>query len=401
MLRVGLTGGIASGKSHVLSRLAAAGFATLDLDVVAHELMAPDGPAHRPVVEAFGRELLDAEGRIDRRRLGARVFSDPAARRRLDAIVHPLVREEEARRIASLPSGPSTVVVTDAALLVEAGVHLRFDRLLVVHCRPEQQVERLMSRGGLDLPAARARVDAQMPAEEKRRFAHFEIDTRGSLAETDRQVSNLVERLTRLARTPRVPFAVGLPRAAGCLLRSPARGPRGLDAVVVAEEAGSVGGLEMERVARRLSPPSPGPWFRAAEDDPEPGPETLVAPLVVQTLTRHGPDREYLLGAAASLARLTHVGPGRVADACFYARALLEGALQGAHPVGEIPEAWVADAVRWAGEPPSDRMRRVVAETPGGSERPGLAGALVAISEGVPPESVPSRIRDAAARLLT
>src|SRR2546427_3185758 len=121
ILRVGLTGGIACGKSYVLRRLAAAGLATLDLDEVAHEVMAPGGAAHADVVREFGSGILAADGKVDRKRLGDVVFADPSARARLNALVHPRVREEEARRAAAADRGPGTVVVTDAALLVGAG----------------------------------------------------------------------------------------------------------------------------------------------------------------------------------------------------------------------------------------------------------------------------------------
>ena len=123
MLRVGLTGGIACGKSRVLVRLGAKGLATLDLDALGHHVMAPGGSAHDDVVAAFGSRILAPDGSIDRKSLGAVVFSDPAARRRLDALVHPRVRAEEAERAARLEAAGEAVLVSDAALLVEAGHH--------------------------------------------------------------------------------------------------------------------------------------------------------------------------------------------------------------------------------------------------------------------------------------
>ena len=145
MLRVGLTGGIASGKSRVLERFAAAGFVTLDLDRVAHDVMAPGGAAHAAVLAAFGRGVRAADGSIDRKKLGPIVFGDAEARERLNAIVHPCVRDEEARRLAAVPARAGAVSVSDAALLVESGGHLRYDRLVVVWCSPEEQLRRLRS----------------------------------------------------------------------------------------------------------------------------------------------------------------------------------------------------------------------------------------------------------------
>jgi dephospho-CoA kinase len=185
MLAVGLTGGIASGKSRVLGRLATRGLQTLDLDRVAHDLMAPGGAAYADVVAAFGPGILGDGGAIDRQALGARVFADPAARSRLNALVHPRVRDAEGTWRAGLPEGPGEVAVVDAALLVEAGLHLRFDRLVVAHCGEAEQLRRLMARDGLAEDAARARLRAQMPAERKRRFADLEVDTSGRPEDTD------------------------------------------------------------------------------------------------------------------------------------------------------------------------------------------------------------------------
>src|SRR5436309_9756538 len=200
--------------------------------------MAPGGAAHDDVVRAFGPAILGPDGAIDRKRLGDLVFVDAGARARLDSLVHPRVREEEARWAAAADRGPGTVLVTDAALLVEAGVHLRFHRMVVVHCPPELQKRRLRERDGLDAAAAEARLAAQMPIGEKRRFAHFEVDTSASFADTDRQADAPAGTLRDLARTAPAPVPVPLDRAAACLLFGPAEGPRGLDPVrVVAEIA--------------------------------------------------------------------------------------------------------------------------------------------------------------------
>ena len=185
MLRVGLTGGIACGKSHVLRRLAARGFPTLDLDQASRDVVAPGEPALAAIAEAFGRRVLGPNGALDRAALGAIVFADAGARARLNAIVHPRVRAAEAAWAAARAAAGASVAVTDAALIVETGAHLRFDRVVVVHCDPVEQLARLRARDGLDEAAARARVAAQMPVAEKRLFGHFEVDTSGAVTETE------------------------------------------------------------------------------------------------------------------------------------------------------------------------------------------------------------------------
>lgn len=362
MLRVGLTGGIASGKSHVLRGLAAAGFHTLDLDAVAHEVMAPGGAAHASVVKAFGPGVLTPSGTIDREALGAIVFSDSNARGRLNAIVHPLVRQVEARQAALHAEEPGAVLVTDAALLVESGVHLRFDRLVVVHCAPDRQLSRLQQRGLDDAPA-RARISAQMPAEEKRRFAHFEVDTSGSFDDTDRAVARLVAELRVVAEGTRPPAPLEVERALGCLVQGPARGPRGLDPARLVSEIAAAGGVEMERLAALLVPRPDGPWYRAARaGEPGTGPESLAGPLVIWALARSGPDPPFLLAAAASVARLTHREPAAISGACLLALALQEVAVSGriSSALVERRPEWSAWAERWTGERPPPRIVAVL-----------------------------------------
>jgi dephospho-CoA kinase len=383
-LRVGLTGGIACGKSRVRRRLAAAGFSTLDLDRIAHEVMAPGAAAHREVVEAFGTGVLAADGSVDRRRLGERVFADAAARARLNAIVHPRVREEEARRVAALPDREGRVVVTDAALLVEAGVHLRFDRLVVVHCLPDQQVRRLVERDGLDEAAARARVDAQMPVLEKRRFAHLEVDASASPEQTDRAADAVAAELRALAARSGAPrVAVPLERRAGLIVAGPSTGPRGLEPAILLADIAAAGGLEMERIARRLVPPTARPWYRAAGPETDgPGPEALAGPVVLWSLARGGPDPDFLAAAAASLARLTHTEPVRIAGACLFALVLQDTLV--AEAIGsERPRAvlsrWVDLARRWGGAPPPAHLADAAM---------GLADAAAAAPASTAPRSV-------------
>jgi dephospho-CoA kinase len=197
MLRLGLTGGIASGKSAVATMLREMGFAVLDADALAHKLIEPGQVAYAEVVREFGPSITDSSGRIDRSKLGAVVFADRAKLDRLNAIVHPRVAEvilsqfEVWRR-----AGVRDAVFVEAALLVESGIHKKLDGLVVVWCKPEQQVERLLARG-LSETEARRRISAQLPVEEKLRLATEKIDCSGSLEQTRRQVAALAGKLRR------------------------------------------------------------------------------------------------------------------------------------------------------------------------------------------------------------
>jgi len=201
MLRLGLTGGIASGKSAVSAMLREMGFAVLDADALAHKLIEPGQAAYAEVLQEFGPSITDSSGRIDRSKLGAVVFADRAKLDRLNAIVHPRVAEvilsqfEVWRR-----AGVRDAVFVEAALLVESGIHQKLDGLVVVWCKPEQQVERLLARG-LSESEARRRIAAQLPVEEKLRIAAEKIDCSGSLEETRHQVEALAGK-PRCAQPP-------------------------------------------------------------------------------------------------------------------------------------------------------------------------------------------------------
>ncbi|MBI1724736.1 MAG: dephospho-CoA kinase [Candidatus Tectomicrobia bacterium] len=200
MLRVGLTGGIASGKSAVSRALARRGIPVIDADQIARELAAPGSDALREIVEAFGREVLSPDGSLDRSRLGGLVFSDEAKRRRLEAILHPRIRAEQDRRLQELEEEGVPVAVVDAALMVEAGAWRRFDLLVVVDSREADQIARLMERNGLDEAAARARVRAQMPLSEKVKYADRVVDNRGALEELEGRAEALADWLLERAR---------------------------------------------------------------------------------------------------------------------------------------------------------------------------------------------------------
>jgi dephospho-CoA kinase len=190
---IGLTGNIGTGKSTVAAMLAELGAEVIDADRVAHEVMQAGTLAHRRIVEAFGLEVLDPDGEIDRARLGAIVFADPAALMRLEAIVHPATLEAISRRVAATSAD---VVVVEAIKLIESGIADGCDSVWVTTCRPEQQVHRIVGGRGLSRAQAEQRVRAQPPQEEKIARADVVIDTAGSLSRTRAQVQAAWERLT-------------------------------------------------------------------------------------------------------------------------------------------------------------------------------------------------------------
>jgi dephospho-CoA kinase len=201
MLRVGLTGGIACGKTTVARMFAALGLPVLEADAVAHALLEPGQPAYAAVVAEFGPQVLRADGTVDRSRLGEIVFADRNRLERLNQLVHPGVREAIERWFVEQAGRGARVAIVEAALLVEAGYHRQFDRLIVVWCRPEQQRERLLARG-LSPQMIEQRLAAQWPLEEKRRLADDVVDCSGSLEQTRRQVEALATQLAALAAAP-------------------------------------------------------------------------------------------------------------------------------------------------------------------------------------------------------
>jgi dephospho-CoA kinase len=197
MLRLGLTGGIASGKSAVAAMLRELGFSVLDADSLAHRLIEPGQPAYDEVLREFGPAITDGKGRIDRAKLAALVFADRLKLERLNAIVHPRVAEVIYRQFDEWASrGAPDAAFVEAALLIESGIHKHLDGLVVTWCRPEQQLERLMARG-LSEAEARRRISAQMPVDEKLLLATEKIDCSGSLEATRQQVQVLAAKLQR------------------------------------------------------------------------------------------------------------------------------------------------------------------------------------------------------------
>jgi dephospho-CoA kinase len=193
-----LTGGIACGKSVVARLLAEKGCVLFTADREAHDLMRPGRPAWKAVVARFGPAILRPDRSIDRSRLGPLVFSDPAARRFLDKLVHPLVLAEQEKAVRRLErAGGAPIFVVEAALTVEAGYARHFDRVVVVDCRKPEQVRRLRLRDGIGRAEALRRIGTQMPAREKRKHADYVIDSSGSLAGTVEQTERVYAQLVR------------------------------------------------------------------------------------------------------------------------------------------------------------------------------------------------------------
>jgi len=195
MLKVGLTGGIATGKTTVASMLRDRDVPVLDADPLGHELLEPGQAAYEETVAAFGREVLDAGGKVNRAKLGGIIFADAQKRARLNQILHPRILDILQKWFAALdePEGPEFAVV-EAALIVEAGYNRDLDKLIVCWCRPDQQLERLTLRG-LSMEEVQQRIGAQMPLNEKRKLADEAIDCSGSMEETQQQVNRAVEKL--------------------------------------------------------------------------------------------------------------------------------------------------------------------------------------------------------------
>ena len=197
MLRVGLTGSIGAGKSAVSSRLAELGAVVVDSDLLAREVLAPDSAGLRDVVAAFGADVLDSDGALDRAALGEVVFADDAARRRLEAIVHPRVRARAAELEGA--AAAEAVVVHDVPLLVETGQADMYDVVVVVDVPDELAVRRLVEQRGMTEAAARARLRAQADRAERAAVADLIIDNTGTLADLDQRVNETWEQLTRRA----------------------------------------------------------------------------------------------------------------------------------------------------------------------------------------------------------
>jgi len=195
MRRIALTGGIATGKSHVLAQFTRAGVPTLDTDDLAHAAVAIGTPALSEVVARFGPSVLGPDGALDRRAMAAVIFSDAQARRDLEAIVLPRVREATEQWLTAMAVQQHPLVVVAVPLLFEVGRDKDFEAVIVTTCAADAQRERLMARSSITAAEAQQRIDAQLPQEYKVSRADYVIDTNGTVAETNRQVDALLAEL--------------------------------------------------------------------------------------------------------------------------------------------------------------------------------------------------------------
>jgi len=199
MLRVGLTGGLACGKTFVGEALAGLGCLLIQADVLGHEALEPGTDVYPMVVEEFGKDLVMEDGHINRPMLAQRVFGAPERLARLNALVHPYVLRREEEMISEFAARePKGIAVVEAAILIETGSYKRFDKLILVTCREEQQVERALRRAGAREADIRARLDRQMPLAGKLKYADFVIDTSGEKGDTLRQTTAAYEALRRI-----------------------------------------------------------------------------------------------------------------------------------------------------------------------------------------------------------
>ena len=199
MLIVGLTGGVASGKTAVSRVLREEGAYIIDADQIARELVQPHKPAWNELVRAFGKEILQEDGSIHRRKLADKVFTDPEQRKVLNQILHPRIKEEMDRRTKEIgQKDPEAIVVIDAPLLVELGVYRKVDQLIVITSTQMQQMERLKERDGRSPEEALRLFSSQMPVEEKVKLADFVIRNEGSLEETKKRAKEVFKQLKRV-----------------------------------------------------------------------------------------------------------------------------------------------------------------------------------------------------------
>ncbi|MCC6340742.1 MAG: dephospho-CoA kinase [Bryobacterales bacterium] len=201
MLRVALTGGLASGKSFVGKTLERLGCFLIQADLIGHEVIEAGGEAYEAVIREFGSGILDAGGAIQRRQLAAEVFRDPGRLAVLNSIVHPPVRRRIEQLLEDFGARNATgIAVVEAAIHIETGGYRDYDRLIVAWCRAEQQIERAMARDHASREEVAARLDRQMPLDEKRKYAHFVIDTSGTKENTVRQTERVYEELRSIAQ---------------------------------------------------------------------------------------------------------------------------------------------------------------------------------------------------------
>jgi dephospho-CoA kinase len=196
MKRIALTGGMGTGKSHVRAVFAALGVPTIDADTLARDVVAHGTPGFEAVVGKFGRGILNTDGDLDRRALGALVFADPGKRHDLEAILHPAIKGAIDQWFTTLDQSAQPFAFADIPLLYEVGLDKEYDAVIVTACTPQNQVKRIMARDNLDAKEVQGRLEAQLPIEEKVKRANYVVDTNGSLVQTNAQVHKLYQQLS-------------------------------------------------------------------------------------------------------------------------------------------------------------------------------------------------------------
>ena len=201
MLRIGLTGSIGVGKSFVASVFVELGCHLIDADLTSREVVQPGTEGLKAVVKHFGPEVLIADGTLNRKALGAIIFANEKEREILNSILHPFIIKRQDELLNELEQqDPDGIGIVDAALMIESGGYQRFDKLVVVHCRPEVQLERLMLRDGLSRNEAQRRIDSQMSQEEKQQYADYLIDSSDGFEPTRLRTKQVYEELLKLTR---------------------------------------------------------------------------------------------------------------------------------------------------------------------------------------------------------
>jgi len=205
MLLVGLTGGIACGKSTVSTMFAELGCFIIEADQVSRKIVEPGEPAYKRVLKTFGPEILNKDRTIDRKRLADIIYNDPAKRKMLNSLLHPVILKEEERLIREAEKNEHEIIMVSAALMIEAGSYKNYDKLIGVYCIKEIQINRLMRREKLSRKDAEKRIQAQLSNRVKKTYADYTINTSGAFSLTRKQVVQVYEKLKRLSVSPRKP----------------------------------------------------------------------------------------------------------------------------------------------------------------------------------------------------
>ena len=196
MLIVGLTGGIASGKSTIAYMFKKEGAYVIDIDLISREVVEPEKPAWQEIINVFGKEILNDDRTINRKKLGEIIFSDAEKRKKLEEIVHPKINEEKIKKIKEIENiDKQAIVIVDIPLLIETNKHSTVDKIVLVYVSPQKQVERLMKRDGFSLEEVQKRLASQLPIEDKTKYAHYIINYEETLEQVQKKVKEIFRKL--------------------------------------------------------------------------------------------------------------------------------------------------------------------------------------------------------------